>query len=494
MLPAQLEKNFWQFGKRAGLDFTNTHFYGSVGDYRSILKLIDRRFEGKAFSLGEFGAREAHDARTRGQTGDPAEVSVPYFLAVGHYAFGMGAAFVACWDWKDFRDCVFPWGVTHADLVAKPVLEAYRNQSLLFRTARPRYQAPEVYLLVPDSHRFGAQTNALHAALARAVNWLLGSNAAFGVINEEALERLPPTCRAMVWPVPYCPTDDSFARVRRFVETGGALLFTGDVRFGVDRQPDRLGRLQELGLTAAAEPRPPFPPDTSLSREVVEATCGKGLTSWVPFPLELDGTAAGEAAYRAFLDRAGMARLRLDPDDGSVHAFEVPLQEGAALVVYNDAAARRRVVVTGSAVARTAEIELDGRSTGYLLANGSQILAAEADGQVLVDGRAILQGEGHQAVVALDGADLMASALRLVLPFGPGKVTLAAGAGAPAPTIEVGEFRHGRWQTLGSETPGAEPVTVVVDEGAPFDLRLVAVPERLAEARQAAERLLSRKP
>lgn len=479
----------------AGLDFTNTHFYGGVSDYRAILKLIDRRFEGKAFSLGEFGAREAHDARTHGQTGDPADASVPYFLAVGHYALGLGAAFVACWDWKDFRDCVFPWGVTHADLVAKPVLEAYRNQAMLFRTARPRYQSPAVYLLVPDSHRFGAHSDALHGALARAANWLLSCNASFGVLNEEALERLPASCRALVWPLPYCPTDDSFARVRRFVEAGGALLLTGDVRFGEDRRPDRLGRLQELGLPAAAgAPRPPFPPDAGLSREVATGACGKGSVSWVPFPLELDGNAAGSALYRAFLDRAGVARLRLDPDDGSVHAFDVPVVDGAALVLYNDSAIRRNVVVSGSAAAGRLDVELDGRSTGYVLVAGGRVLAAEGDGRVAVDGRVVLQGEGHGAVVALDGADLAASGLRLVLPFGPGKAILPVAPGQPAPAVEIGEFRGGQWQTLGSESPTAGGVALVIDAGAPFDLRLVAAPERLPEARRAAERLLSRKP
>ncbi len=478
-----------------GLDFTNTHFYGAVGEYRAILKLIDRRFEGKSFSLGEFGAREAHDARVNGQTGDPAERSVPYFLAVGHYALGMGASFVACWDWKDFRDCVFPWGVTHADLVAKPVLEAYRNQSLLFRTARPRYEPPELVLLIPDSLRFGPKTNEIHAALARATSWLMGCNAPFGVINEESLERLPTSCRAIVWPIPYCPTDDSFARVRRFVESGGALLLTGDVRFGEDRQPTRSGRLQELGLSATSAPRPPFPADGTLARGAATAACGKGTVSWVPFPLELDSGAAGGAVYREFLDRVGIARLHLEPDDGSVHAFEVPLQEGRALVLYNDTAARRSIAVAGSTLARRIEVELDGGGSGFVLIRDGQVLAAEAQGRLTVDGRVILQAEGRQAVLALDGTDLAASKVLLVLPFGPGKAMIPGVAGAPAPSVEIGEFRAGRWHPLGSEAlPAADPRALAVDASAPFDLRLVAAPDRLAEARRAAEHLLSREP
>jgi hypothetical protein len=482
-----------KFVGAAGLDFTNTHFYGSIPEYRAILKLTDRRFEGKSFSLGEFGAREAHDARVNGQTGDPAHISVPYYLAVGHYALGMGAAFVACWDWKDFRDCVFPWGITHADLVPKPVLEAYRNQALLFRTARPRYQPPAVYLLVPDSHRFGAKTDTLHGGLVRAVNWLLGCNAAFAVINEESLAALPTSCRALVWPFPYCPTDESFAQVRRFVEAGGALLLTGDVRFAADRKPTRPGRLQELGFVAPGETRPPLPVDGSLSRDALTASCGRGTVTWVPCPLELDGNPVGGAVYRAFLDRAGIARLRLDPDDGSVHAFEVPLHAGAALVFYNDTAARRKVTVEGSSLANRIEIELDSRSTGFVLADAGRVQAAEAQGQVIVDGRVVLETEGPLAVVALDNADLGASTVRLVLPFGPGKAALAA-AGQPL-AIETGAFRAGRWQTLASEgSAAAGPCLLTIDAGAPFDLRLVAPPAGLPAARQAAERLLNRQP
>lgn len=482
-----------KFVGAAGLDFTNTHFYGGIPEYRAILKLTDRRFEGKSFSLGEFGAREAHDARANGQIGDPADISVPYYLAVGHYALGMGAAFVACWDWKDFRDCVFPWGVNHADLVPKPVLEAYRNMALLFRPARPVYRPPAVYLLVPDSHRFGPRSEALHAGLVRAANGLLGCNVAFGVINEEALDRLPDGCRALVWPFPYCPADETFDRVRRFVESGGALLLTGDVRFGAERKPTRPGRLQDLGLAPASEPRPPFPLDESLPREPVTAACGKGLVMWVPFPVELDGRAACGPLYRVFLHRAGVERLRTEPDDGSVHAFEVPLQNGAALVLCNDTGARCTVAVAGSSLGTRIMADLDPHRTGFLLAAGGKALAAEAQGALAVDGRAVLQAEGHQALISLEDADLAAGGARLALPFGPGRVILPPAAGPL--TVETGEFRGGRWRPLAAEAaPEAGPVTVTAGADAPFDLRLIAPADRLPAARQAAERLLRCEP
>ncbi|MBN2451492.1 MAG: hypothetical protein JXR77_13960 [Lentisphaeria bacterium] len=478
-----------------GLDFTNTHFYGSVADYRTILKLIDRRFEGKSFSLGEFGAREAHDARSHGHTGDPADRSVPYYLAVGHYALGMGASFVACWDWKDFRDCVFPWGVNHADLVPKPVLEAYRNMALLFRPARPRFEPPEVYLLVPDSLRFGPHSDEIHRAVQRAAGWLMGSNVPFGVVNEESLADLPADVRALVWPIPYCPGDTTFDQVRTRVQAGAALLFSGDVRFGENRRPDRPERLRSLGLEASQPPRPPFPVDGALARDPVTRALDKGSVTWVPFPLELDAKADGTTVYRAFLDRARVPRLRLDPDDGSVHAFRVPLEDGDAFVLYNDGGERRTVTLReAGGEGPVLRLELAAGGTGWVQKRADRVVAAESQGTATVDGRPILQAQGHMAVVSLEGEDITASEALLVLPFGPGNLPCPSAALRDGEAVLlVGEFRAGRWHTLDRQrlaSPASAPVEVF--EQTPFDLRILARPERIEEAIRSVETLLNR--
>lgn len=107
-----------------GIDFMNVHHYGPTKDLRTALKLLDRRFEGKGLSLGEFGASYAHDARGAGKVGDPAAVSIRHFLQVNQYAFGLGGAFSAAWCWKEFHDCVFPFGATWQDGAPKPVLKA----------------------------------------------------------------------------------------------------------------------------------------------------------------------------------------------------------------------------------------------------------------------------------------------------------------------------------------------------------------------------------
>jgi hypothetical protein len=204
--------------------FSNMHWYGPVSEFPRQFKLIDRRFDGKSFSLGEFGAQEAHDARVRGETGSRDAESIARFLATGHYAWGLGASFVANWDWKDFNDCVFPWGLNYAqDLVSKKTLLAFRNVSLFFHLFQPRYEDPGLYLLIPDNHRLGANFNEAHAAILNSIRLLIQCHVNFNVINEYDLDRLPKTAKAIVYPVPYCPSDETFNRLLTFVKSDGAL-------------------------------------------------------------------------------------------------------------------------------------------------------------------------------------------------------------------------------------------------------------------------------
>lgn len=477
------------------VDFTNTHFYGRVPPFRQTLKMSDRRFEGKSLSLGEFGSREAHDARTHGKIGDPADESVSYYLAVGHYALGMGASFVANWDWKDFRDCVFPWGINHADLVGKPVLKAFRNMSLLFRVIEPRYQPPELYLLVPDSHRFGPSTDQLHRAVMQAIEWLFDSNVPFGVINEWALERLPAEAKALVWPLPYCPDDATFGRVRAFVEKGGHLLTTGDMRFDASRKPTRAGRLSELGLRADHPPIQPFAAESkALPDTSVAGGTGSGRVCWVPRPLELDGRSSGPAVYRAFVESLPLRRFRVSPEGAAVHVFEVPTREGTALIAYNDGADAQRVAIEGTAAGETVVLELAAQRPGLVVvAAAGSVVAAESQGAVEVGGELVMQTTGHHAVLALDRRDLRASRSLLVLPFGIGQVTVPGPAAAPL-VGEVGEFRAATWVRLaGAALASGTKLGLSVEGRDQWDMRLVTDPDLTASARKAAEKLLNRR-
>ena len=488
----------------AGVDFLNVHHYGAVDNLRSVLKLTDRRFEGKSFSLGEFGSKIAHSARNNGAWGDPAEASVNHFLAVGHYALGMGASFIANWSWKDFRDSVFPWGVNHADLTPKPVLEAYRNMMLLFRSARPRYETPGLYLVLPDSFRLGPESARIHEGLRRAADWLLCANVPFGVINEESLDRLPAEAKALVWPLAVCPSDATFGRVVQFVDKGGRLLLTGDPRFDESRKPTRLDRLEKLGLAPVdAAPEPPFARKPAALSDSNARLSSNGRVMWVTEPIELLDGSEGLKLYRRFLDTAkGLGRLKVSPDDGSVLAFYVPMANSGdfAVVAVNMATNAQEVVISAVPNPHAGEIRATvgaGRTLYVMVCDRNcAVVAAAAQGRLEVNGHAVFSGGGDWAMLSLDGRDLSEAEQVLALPFGAGGFGLSRAKGAAALVGEVGEFRAGKWVKLEKQAlvSGGTALRGDADVVTAFDLRLLATAERMTIAHGNAERLLRVRP
>jgi hypothetical protein len=478
-----------------GIDFTNIHHYGDVTNLRSVLKTIDRRFEGKSFSLGEFGSRIAHNARTAGNWGDPAAESVRHYLAVGHYSLGLGASFIASWSWKDFRDCVFPWGINHADLTPKPVLEAYRNMMLMFRPVRLRYEEPELYLVLNDSLRFGPNGNAVHNALCRATGWLIDANIPFGVVNEESLDRLSKNAKALIWPMAYCPSDEVFEQVRLFAERGGKVLLTGDPRFDESRRPQRLERLKALGLPEDKEaPRAPFEP-TTLPASITLLRSTNANVCRVPHALELvdrDGVHV-PSVYRQFIDEvSGVPRIKVTPDS-RINVFDVATEDGKMLVALNMGNEHQDVRIPAHGAYPEVSAGLDaGRTLAILWDKDGKIVVAAAQGDLTVGGAAVLTGNGDAGFVSLDGNDLRASEQIMVLPFKSGQFSLNRANSAPELQGECGQFKNGRWTVLETQNPSQTNSLIrgEIDAVTAYDMRLLATRGKQAEARKAAEHLL----
>ena len=453
-----------------GLDFLNVHHYGSAADLRSVVKLIDRRFEGKGFSLGEFGATVAHDARGRGKTGDPSEDSIRHFLHVNHYLYAMGGAFTGVWDWKEFQDCVFPHGVTWQDGTPKPVLKAYRNVCLLLGEAGATVEHPVLWLILPDSFRLGGDSGRIHRAVQSAADALLCLNVPFGVINEEALGRLPASAKALVWPLAVCPTDEAFARVAGFVKKGGALLVTGDFRHDADRHPTRKDRLAELGLSADFDVLDPMRGQVPASAGVRTA----GRMTWSPQAVELTGARSEvRGLYRKFLDEvARVPRLSVPGnDEGAVARFRSTLEDGGscetAINTTDEVLSFGKLTLSPYAVFWRRRSE-SGAVT-------SIALAGEVPG---------LSVKGAPcAILSLDGKDVFESAAFAVLPYGPCEINFRRkGVSVRG---EIGEFRGRRWHRLGN----AEGLSVP-DDGTAQDIRIFATSEGRAAAVSALEKLL----
>lgn len=385
----------------AHVDVSNTHFYGSLRDFLRQFKLIDRRFEGKSLSLGEFGAQAAHDARVRGEVGDRPRESIEWFLAVSHAAFALGGSFIANWDWKDLRDCVFPWGLRHADLRPKPVALAYRCIGRFLGALSPVYRSPEVFLLLPDSHRLGAQWTEVHQALFHALDLLLQCQVNFGVLNEWALEGGIPPTRALLWPIPYCPDDVTFERVRRWVEEGGVLYLSGDVQFDERRRPTRAARRAALGLPPA-EPRSPWETteEAWLQPPLVRGV-GKGKVFFVAAPIETRPRPENRALYLRFLQEAGVERIPLEPDSPEVLAGTLPLEGGGIVcILLNTGDEPRRVTWRGP---MAVTLTLEPRRPGLIACDAQgRLRALEGQKEADVAGKPWLRGEGQWMLLMED--------------------------------------------------------------------------------------------
>ncbi|MBN1442821.1 MAG: family 78 glycoside hydrolase catalytic domain, partial [Planctomycetes bacterium] len=489
----------------AALTFSNTHYHGPVENLSPILKLTDLRCRGQGLSLGEFGAWDAHGARTRGRFADDTRSATRHILAAGHETLGLGGSFALNWDLKDLDDCIFPWGLTHAqDRAPKGWLPAYRNLALLTSGLRPRYEPPAVFLVLPDAHRLGARSGEIHDALLRAVRLLFAAHVDFAVIPETSLAHLPPEASALLWPLPCATSDRVFDSVLRFVEEGGSLYLSGGAGFDEHRRPASGERLARLGL-APRTPRSPFAPRAAASEgaadvEVELSTAGRGKVFFVPEPLELRASTErglddrAVAIYRSFLQRSSIAHHRVEPRDALLHIFSIP--EGKDRAVYTlyreekDAEPREYSVETPAGEVR---LSLRCGETGLIHCGRGpgEILALEGAGELRVGRELLAEVEGHAMLQSLDGAPLARSRGLLLLPAREGAVRLRAPSIAP-PVAVVGEFRRRRWTELERwRLPSdGDAIRIEVDTGRAGLVLMVADEDALPELERRLEERL----
>ena len=437
---------FWPADQVLGVehtDFSNMHYHADVPSFAAKFKRIDRRFVGKGLSLGEFGAREAHDARTHGRDGTEDAASLSRFLTLTHYTFGLGGSFALNWCWKDFDDCVFPWGLIHpCDRVAKPVLHTFRNTALFLERLRPRYEDPGLAVLLPDSHRLGAKTREVHAAIFRTIDALLANHVNFNVANEFDLARLPATCKSLVWPVPYCPSDAAFERVLAFVQAGGTLYFSGDVAYDERRKRTRTSRLEKLGLKDIGDRHPFVHTSGRPMHSVQRATVGKGKVFYVPRPIELDGGPVADV-LRDFLEYAGVKPISVEPKHPLLHVATLPLTDGEVTVVVNRTGSRQDVKLAGATLAVGPGL------TGLVARTGDgQVVALECTGKATVDGKPLASGDAHVMIASEDGRGIRHSRRLVVYPITPGRIALHPAAAWKQPVLEAGEFDGPAWRSL----------------------------------------------
>ncbi|HOX37785.1 MAG TPA: beta-galactosidase [Candidatus Brocadiia bacterium] len=462
--------------------FSNMHYYGPVGRLPGELKFIDRRFEGKGLSIGEFGHQEAHGLRVNGADGTADRESISRFLMTTHYCLGLGGAFACNWDIKDMTGSVFPWGVHHADLVPKPVALAFRNMALLLAMPEPVYRDPGLCFILPDGFRLGAEYSRINGALREAMAELMRVKGDFNVANEDSLDRLPASARWAIWPLAFGASDEAFDRMIAFVRNGGILLVTGDLTVSASRERTRREKVEALGLPVP-DPFDPFA-EAKLSAKPEWKEIGRGRILYVPMMLELAAPDMVREVYARFLAEGGAPKRALLTDDPDAILFETPTADGGKVMILAAEEGDLRSVKVMTAAGET-ECRIAGGLPSLLWLDGS--------GRVLGREEPTAQPDGslaHSALVGLDGKPLDEAQSLLVLPFLKGRIA----SPSPAGNTEIAFFdisnhelrQLSAWRRMTADDGGVS----CIDMPASLDFAIVCPEGANREAVETARKLL----
>ncbi len=211
------------------------------------------------------------------------------------------------WCWRDLPDVIFPWGIQTPDRRMRPWVAELDAWNVAARGLEPVYEPPALYVVVPDGQRLGNDYAVFDRALESCFDTLLGLDMPFAVLTETELPSIPKEAKALLWPVPYCPSDAAFDAIASWVQGGGSLYVSGGLGYDSWRRPNRSERYVKLGLPARQD-TPPEP-----AQVTGQAAIQAGRVTFVPEPAELGDKARLRSRYAAFLQAAGLARLPVQP-------------------------------------------------------------------------------------------------------------------------------------------------------------------------------------
>jgi hypothetical protein len=515
-----------------GQDVSNFGFFDEpVKDITTLpfkIRFNDLRARGKGVCLGEYGvkthpawsvengASHYHIQRTE-------EQQIQLFMAVAHYALGLGASKVQNWCLQDSQSMVFPWGLFYPnELIPKDVAYVHRSQSLIWRHFSPRYVPPKLTVCIPDNLRLGNFEAVGREAADRAFDTLLGLHYDFDVIDDHHLDSLPKETQVMIYPAPFAVRDDAYDRLLAWVRGGGTLLVTGDFSYDENRQRTRTRRLPELaGVEFVAECYPNISRASSPASRISDAlgpmhdllaspcikvrkagaevleqtveqvplfvrnTLGTGHVFFFTDPTELSESNQASALrrhlYGAFLAQTSVKPLQAEPNEPWIHVMAQPTATGMVHVVYNRKLTPGEQPITIATVAGRLTLNTRNRWPALAgVANDGRVLAVNAFGTASLGTEPLLRGKGLKALLSLDGKDIRQSEALLIAPFEAGTVAIPPGESTVA---VAGEFRQGRWTPLDRIDLGKSNEALVID--ADLATCLIIVCRRDAEAHWA---------
>ena len=451
---------------------------------------------------------------------------------------GLGGSKVSNWCWKYPADFPFEWGSNYpCDLVSRDALMYFRNTALFFRQFDLKYEPPNMFFLIANDHRLGGQRVTVQEAQLNGIRYLLDLHCNFGTIDDFSLESLPSTCKVLLYPIPFCPNDETFERVYEFVTKGGTLYVSGDISYDPERQRTRTDRLVKLlGVEFESEIYPNISfaghkqiirPQAAIPRfeeydgypcihvrpttagVVAQASddtpviftnrVGSGRVFYSTDVVELHAPARtteyGRRVYASFLDWAGVRRPSLDPDNSWIHIFRSETRQGDELftLVNRDDSAPLRTT-RFQTLAGPVRVDLARRMPGALAVTGSgAIQSIETAGTVEGRTGAYCESTSHVMLMSLDQKDLKESEVICLLPMGEGRVRIHSHALAGAAQFQVGEFRKANWAPLERGEVAVQNgwLSLEVNRDRDLSIILVASASRMEEAARRLTQLLT---
>ncbi|NOZ22936.1 MAG: hypothetical protein GXP25_17805 [Planctomycetes bacterium] len=526
-LPGEIAAERW-LGNDA-LDFANFHAYVKPADIAKRLKFIDQRSLGRSMSVGEFGVNfHPGMVRTNGYKKaswmlKPDEAN-GLFLQMTHETFGLGGSSVCNWLWSDSAELVFSMGLIHAHRhVPRDLLKVYRNCSLFFRQVQPKYIPPEIYFVIADSHRLGGQAKRVTEAIMNGIDMLVKCHVEFAVINESRLDTLPDSARVLVYPIPFCPSDETYGNLCEFVRRGGTVYLSGDISYDSRRERTRTSRLEELcGVRFVRENYPNVMVEKSMAVDVAAVArrpCieidpiaaervpaldgvhplavvnqfGRGKVYFSTDPIELYAEPTETARYRHFLSFAGVERIAMAPDKPTLHVHRQATASGGVFyVVFNgEDDAYERVTLFDVEPAISLDV-YPCQPGAIVLDSDGRILAVESHGDVIRDDRRIVEGNIHVMLSTLDGKPIEDSSALLLMPFRSGEIKVSSRALRGDVAAAVGEVRDGKWRRLDEARCDAKEggVNVAVTKAQALNLILITPKDKQSDAARAVEKMI----
>ena len=451
---------------------SGSNFRQSVGD-PVYERLVDLRPIGKSFTLGEFVRRI------------PLNTPEDFhgYLAPPHVNFGMGYAMALNWKWSTGYHTIWPSDVVFpGNQVPKKHLYAYRNEALFFRLFEPVYKSPSLILVMPSVFWL-KNSEAYTRYIVEFIRKLLEMKVDFACIDEEDLDLLQDTVKAIILPLPLELSEHCYSRVKEFTLKGGKTFIIGDIGknsgdiegvgcaewleelCGVIRVGDANGKItkgrslymEQFMLHSKVEI---FNKEyTALSwiilklgraksvlldkydRPVVtQASFGAG-TAWFMNDI---GTEFDIRAFKGYFEEAGIQQIKIKPDSTTLHCFKLHTIYGPVYTMFTFPWDQGRLDTELESEAGKVNLVLKGQSMCIvsITQNEKGIAAVESQGSVALNGREIMETDGHMMLAALDRVDILDSSALLLLPITAGTIKIDSKTN----TVESGEIVNGMWK------------------------------------------------